>query len=190
MAEDTHAIDDIRAGVGDLHSCALFLKHLQVGEGAEQLEVMLVDAPWQEARMTFDVIWISRGQGQLEGRAGNGHLLDKPIAEMAQLRRLELVLLEILDIEIMVGAVEVSQGAVTVVSPAIRFAAEKQDSLAISGGPDEGGKVLRQGGQCQVIDQPVAFVVPCLRVEAKKYRGKGRENSAQIKHQKMLAAGC
>ena len=106
---------------------------------------------------------------------------------MAQLSGLELVLLQIFDIEIMVGAVEVSQGAVTVVSPAIRFTAEKQDSLAISGGPDEGGKVLRQGGQCQVIDQPVAFVVPCLRVEAKKYRGNGREHAAQTEHGNMVS---
>ena len=88
----------------------------------------------------------------------------------------------------MIEAVKVAQGAVTVVAPAIRLTSEKQDALAIGGSPDEGGKVLGQSGQRQVIDQPVAFIVPCLRAETKKYRGKDRGNSTQTEHQKMLAA--
>ena len=108
MTKDAHPIDNICVCVGDFCGSTLFLKHLEIGKGTNQLEIMLVDAPRQKAGMAFDVVWIFRGQGQFERRAGNGHLLDKPIAEMAQLRGLELVLLEILNIKIVIEAVEVA----------------------------------------------------------------------------------
>ena len=49
VTHDTHDIDDVGAGVGDLLGRAQFFKHLQVGEARLQPGVILADGPRREA---------------------------------------------------------------------------------------------------------------------------------------------
>ena len=57
---------------------------------------------------------------------------------MAEVGRLELVGVEVFKVEVMIEAVEVAQGTVAVIAPAIGFAAEEKDALAIGGQAHEG----------------------------------------------------
>ena len=108
------------------------------------------------------------GQFELEVGAGVGHLLDVAVAERAEVGGLELVGVEVFKVEVMIEIIEVAQGAVAVIAPAIVFAAEKKDPLAIGGQSHEGGEILGECGEREVVDELVSLVIPSVGGECKQ----------------------
>ena len=160
MAQDAHAINDVGARIGYLRIGSHFLEHFQIGKRADKLEVIFVDRPRQKARVPFEMVGIGLGQLQLQPGARGGHLFHEAVAEMTEVSRFDLVRLEIFHIEIVVGIIEVPQGAFAVVSPAVRFAPEEEDALPRGRREGKAREILGQRAEREIVNQPVPLVVP------------------------------
>ena len=188
VAEDSHSVNDVGARVIFFFFGSHFFKNFEVGKCADEFEVVFVDGPRQKTGMAFGVVGVGFGQFELEVGAGVGHLLDVAVAEMAEVGGLKLVGVEVFKVEVMIEAVEVAQGTVAVIAPAIGFAAEEKDALAIGGQAHEGWKILGERGEREVVDEPVPLVIPSVGGEGKQKRCDGCDDTALVLHTSRLKA--
>ena len=164
VTHHAHDVDDVLAGIGDFLRRAGQLVFLQVGERGLQLALILRDGPWEEPDQRLRLVGILE---RIKGRevlwicgATIRQLDGELVAELAELRDVELGGLEEFEIEVVIRAVAVLEREVGGVTPAVGFACEEADSFAGHRCLGKRGKVCRQSIERELVDEPVAFVVP------------------------------
>ena len=164
MAHHAHDVDDVLLGVGDFLGRAAFFKGFQIREAGFEFVIIFHDGPGQIADQLARVVAVCLG---VNGRkilgmrgAGEGELRGEIVAEMRQVVFINAVFGELIEVDVMVGGVEMIE--VGGVAPAVGFAGEEGDALAGLGGFNEGGEIRGQRGERELVDETMAFVIPSL----------------------------
>ena len=102
------------------------------------------------------------GAGNFSGCAWRieGEFVFKVVPEDRQQFRLQSVQRQFFLVYVVVGSLDVPQGHILHVAPAVRLARQEGNPLGGLGRADKGREVGRQRRQGELIDEPVAFVVP------------------------------
>ncbi len=179
MSHHPHDIDDIRLRIGDfLRRAAVFLKRFQVAETGLQFFVIFRDGPRQEpaqfARVVGVLGRINRREFVRVRRPFPRDVRDQIVTHQRQRLRRQAVKLQILQINVMVRSVEMSQRQIPHVSPTVGFAPEKCNAVLERGRQREPAEIRRQRRQRQFIDGVMPFVVPSADIE-----GAGAEHSGK-----------
>ena len=179
VAHATHDIDDVLASVFDFLGRAGFLEDLEVGKAGFQLRVIFRDRPRQIPDQSLGVVGVLRGIDCVSGvRLSNQ--FGEVIAKRRQRFGLQTARPHVLEVDIVVGIVEVLQRQIGGIPPAVGFAGEKSDALGGGGLFHEGREVGGQRGEGELVDEPMAFVVPGASAAHDGEKGQRRNN--QILH--------
>src|SRR5579859_596410 len=159
-----HDVENVLLRVGDFAGRSVLLISLQAGKTGFQFVEIFHDGPREKADQLPRVVLISgrvnfRKSPGMRG-AGAGELRGEIVAEMWKGARVHSVGGEFLQINVMVGAVDMAESHVGDVAPAIRLATEKGNAFAGGRGEREGGEIGGERSQGELINDPMTFVIP------------------------------
>ena len=109
------------------------------------------------------------------------------VTEHRQRLGLEAIIVELLEVDVVVRAIDVLQGQVGRVTPAIRFPGQESDTFGIGRLAHKGREVRRQRRQRKLVDQPVAFIIPSGDISRKKT---ARERQRATQNVSLHEAEC